>query len=143
SAVTTITRATGGQASAAVTVSLATATASRVRCGPVAAASRVFAATSVFTGITSDQRKLIGLSIAPRHPARRTGRLGQESSVLEETMSRRYTRPSRFWETLAVVIVKPLSWLLVKRDWRHGERIPRDEGIIIVANHLSWTDPVL
>ncbi|MFC4007912.1 lysophospholipid acyltransferase family protein [Nonomuraea purpurea] len=55
----------------------------------------------------------------------------------------RPTRPSRFWETLAVVIVKPLSTLLVKRDWRHGERIPRSGGVIIAANHLSWADPVL
>ncbi|WP_219460929.1 lysophospholipid acyltransferase family protein [Nonomuraea rhizosphaerae] len=55
----------------------------------------------------------------------------------------RPTRPPRFWETLAVVIVKPLSRLLVKRDWRHGERIPRTGGVIIAANHLSWTDPVL
>ena len=55
----------------------------------------------------------------------------------------RPTRPSRFWETLAVVVVKPLSWLLVKRDWRRGDRIPRTGGVIIAANHLSWTDPVL
>lgn len=55
----------------------------------------------------------------------------------------RPTRPSRFWETLAVVVVKPLSWLLVKKDWRHGERIPRTGGVIIAANHLSWSDPVL
>ncbi|MFI6298085.1 lysophospholipid acyltransferase family protein [Nonomuraea sp. NPDC050790] len=55
----------------------------------------------------------------------------------------RPVRPSRFWETLAVVIVKPLSWLLVKKDWRHGERIPRTGGMIIATNHLSWTDPVL
>ncbi|WP_431933143.1 lysophospholipid acyltransferase family protein [Nonomuraea jabiensis] len=55
----------------------------------------------------------------------------------------RPARPSRFWETLAVVVVKPLSWLLVKRDWRRGERIPRTGGVIIAANHLSWTDPVL
>ncbi|MFG1945102.1 lysophospholipid acyltransferase family protein [Nonomuraea sp. NPDC048826] len=41
------------------------------------------------------------------------------------------------------MIVKPLSWLLVKRDWRRGDRVPRTEGIIIAANHLSWTDPVL
>ncbi|MCK2212720.1 1-acyl-sn-glycerol-3-phosphate acyltransferase [Actinomadura sp. ATCC 31491] len=39
--------------------------------------------------------------------------------------------------------MKPLSRLLVKRDWRHGERIPRTGGVIIAANHLSWTDPVL
>jgi 1-acyl-sn-glycerol-3-phosphate acyltransferase len=55
----------------------------------------------------------------------------------------RPVRPSRFWETLAVVIVKPLSWLLVKKDWRHGERLPRAGGVIIVANHLSWVDPLL
>jgi 1-acyl-sn-glycerol-3-phosphate acyltransferase len=55
----------------------------------------------------------------------------------------RPTRPSRFWETLAVVAVKPLSRLLVKRDWRHAERMPRTGGVIIAANHLSWTDPVL
>ncbi|WP_157250893.1 lysophospholipid acyltransferase family protein [Nonomuraea typhae] len=55
----------------------------------------------------------------------------------------RPVRPSRFWETLAVVIVKPLSWLLVKKDWRHGERLPRKGGVIIAVNHLSWTDPVL
>ncbi|MEV0230477.1 lysophospholipid acyltransferase family protein [Nonomuraea sp. NPDC050786] len=39
--------------------------------------------------------------------------------------------------------MKPLSRLLVKRDWRRGERIPRTGGVIIAANHLSWTDPVL
>ncbi|NRQ38576.1 1-acyl-sn-glycerol-3-phosphate acyltransferase [Nonomuraea sp. NN258] len=55
----------------------------------------------------------------------------------------RPTRPSRFWEYLAVVIVKPLSRLLVKRDWRNGDRIPRTGGVIIASNHLSWTDPVL
>ena len=40
-------------------------------------------------------------------------------------------------------IVKPLSWLLVKKDWRRGERMPRTGGVIIAANHLSWSDPVL
>ncbi|SEG93920.1 1-acyl-sn-glycerol-3-phosphate acyltransferases [Nonomuraea solani] len=55
----------------------------------------------------------------------------------------RPTRPSRFWETLAVVIVKPLSRLLVKRDWRNGDRMPRTGGVIIAANHLSWADPIL
>ncbi|MEQ4719137.1 lysophospholipid acyltransferase family protein [Nonomuraea sp. B19D2] len=39
--------------------------------------------------------------------------------------------------------MKPLSRLLVKKDWRKGERIPRTGGVIIAANHLSWTDPVL
>jgi 1-acyl-sn-glycerol-3-phosphate acyltransferase len=39
--------------------------------------------------------------------------------------------------------VKPLSRLLIRKDWRHGERIPRTGGVIIATNHLSWTDPVL
>ncbi|MEU7001984.1 lysophospholipid acyltransferase family protein [Nonomuraea sp. NPDC046570] len=55
----------------------------------------------------------------------------------------RPSRPSRFWETFAVVIVRPLSWLLVRKDWRHAERLPRSGGVIIATNHLSWTDPVL
>jgi 1-acyl-sn-glycerol-3-phosphate acyltransferase len=63
--------------------------------------------------------------------------------IPEEEIMSRPTRPSRFWETLAVVIVKPLSRLLIKRDWRRGERIPRTGGVIIAANHLSWSDPVL
>ncbi|WP_338104625.1 lysophospholipid acyltransferase family protein [Microbispora catharanthi] len=59
------------------------------------------------------------------------------------TVSRRVGRPPRFWETLAVVVVKPLSRLFVKRRWRGGEHIPRSGGLIIAANHLSWSDPVL
>ncbi|WP_245740049.1 lysophospholipid acyltransferase family protein [Nonomuraea maritima] len=31
----------------------------------------------------------------------------------------------------------------MKKDWRHGGRIPRTGGLIIAANHLSWSDPVL
>ncbi|GAA0992626.1 lysophospholipid acyltransferase family protein [Acrocarpospora macrocephala] len=58
-------------------------------------------------------------------------------------MSRRAGRPTRFWEAVAIVIVKPLSLLLVKRDWRRGDLIPRQGGVIVAANHLSWTDPVL
>ena len=58
-------------------------------------------------------------------------------------VSRRAGRPPRFWEALAVVVVKPLSRLFVKRRWRGGQNIPRTGGLIIAANHLSWSDPVL
>lgn len=58
-------------------------------------------------------------------------------------MKKRPGRPSRFWEAVAVVLVKPLSILLVKRDWRRGDQVPRKGGLIIAANHLSWSDPVL
>ncbi|MEV7012753.1 lysophospholipid acyltransferase family protein [Streptosporangium sp. NPDC051022] len=51
--------------------------------------------------------------------------------------------PSRFWVAVAVTIVKPISWLLVRKDWRGGDRLPRTGGIILATNHLSWLDPVL
>ncbi|MFF4992680.1 lysophospholipid acyltransferase family protein [Streptosporangium saharense] len=51
--------------------------------------------------------------------------------------------PSRFWVTLAVAIVKPISWLLVRKDWRGAERLPRNGGVILAVNHLSWLDPIL
>ncbi|MCT9931425.1 1-acyl-sn-glycerol-3-phosphate acyltransferase [Planotetraspora sp. A-T 1434] len=56
---------------------------------------------------------------------------------------KRAGRPPRLWELLAVVIVKPLSLFLIKRRWRGGEQVPRKGGLIIAANHLSWSDPVL
>ncbi|GLX02612.1 lysophospholipid acyltransferase family protein [Microtetraspora sp. NBRC 16547] len=56
---------------------------------------------------------------------------------------KRRGRPSRFWESLAVLIVKPLSLLLIRHVWRGGEFVPRAGGVIIAANHLSWSDPVL
>ncbi|MEV0970355.1 lysophospholipid acyltransferase family protein [Microtetraspora glauca] len=56
---------------------------------------------------------------------------------------KRRGRPSRFWESLAVLIVKPLSILLIRRAWRGGEYVPRMGGVIIAANHMSWSDPVL
>ncbi|MFJ2031909.1 lysophospholipid acyltransferase family protein [Streptosporangium sp. NPDC087985] len=51
--------------------------------------------------------------------------------------------PSRFWVAVAVVIVKPFAWLLVKKDWRRADRLPRTGGIILATNHLSWVDPFL
>ncbi len=56
-------------------------------------------------------------------------------------MSRRPGRPSIFWEALAVVILRPLLFVLVKRDWRG--RLPREGGCIIALNHLSTIDPLL
>jgi 1-acyl-sn-glycerol-3-phosphate acyltransferase len=46
------------------------------------------------------------------------------------------------WRALVVVIVRPLLFLLLKRDWKGRENIPRQGGVIIAANHLSWSDPL-
>ena len=81
SSVTTITAATAGQATAALTVSAAMASASADLAGPARSARRDLARASTLTGITSDQAS--GLSVTPAtilcpSPARcsRRGRAG-------------------------------------------------------------------
>jgi 1-acyl-sn-glycerol-3-phosphate acyltransferase len=39
-----------------------------------------------------------------------------------------------------VVVIVPLLTLLMKRDWRGGENIPRTGGVVIAANHVSHVD---
>jgi 1-acyl-sn-glycerol-3-phosphate acyltransferase len=46
------------------------------------------------------------------------------------------------WRTTSVAILRPLLFALMKRDWRGQEHIPREGGVIIAANHLSWADPL-
>ena len=38
--------------------------------------------------------------------------------------------------------LRPLLNLIVKKDWRGGELIPRSGGAIIVCNHISYLDPL-
>ncbi|MGW4641367.1 lysophospholipid acyltransferase family protein [Sphaerisporangium sp. NPDC004334] len=52
-------------------------------------------------------------------------------------------RPPIFWEALVVAIVKTVLLLFTKRDWRGRSNVPRKGGVIIAANHLSWSDPLL
>ncbi|GII76506.1 1-acyl-sn-glycerol-3-phosphate acyltransferase [Sphaerisporangium rufum] len=52
-------------------------------------------------------------------------------------------RPPIHWEALVVMIVKTVLYLFTKRDWRGAEHLPRQGGVIIAANHLSWTDPLM
>ncbi|SDH26168.1 1-acyl-sn-glycerol-3-phosphate acyltransferases [Sinosporangium album] len=52
-------------------------------------------------------------------------------------------RPPFLWEALAVALIKPLLLLFIKRRWKGRQHIPRQGGVIIAANHLSWSDPVL
>ena len=47
-----------------------------------------------------------------------------------------------FWYRLTVSVVRPLSVLLTKRDWRGAEHIPASGGVIVAANHLSYVDPM-
>lgn len=41
-----------------------------------------------------------------------------------------------------MAIVKPPQLLLVRRDWRGQDCIPRSGGVIVAANHLAHVDPL-
>jgi len=47
-----------------------------------------------------------------------------------------------FWYRLVVVVMKPLLRVFTIRDWRGLDHVPRDGGIIVVANHISEMDPL-
>jgi len=49
---------------------------------------------------------------------------------------------SKAWRMVSVIILRPLLFLLLKRDWRGRKNIPKRDGVIIAANHLSWSDPL-
>ncbi len=53
-------------------------------------------------------------------------------------------RPGRHrgWFRLLAFVVKPWLWALTKPEWRGMENIPRDGGVIIVANHVTVVDPL-
>lgn len=47
-----------------------------------------------------------------------------------------------FWYRLVVVVLKPLLRLTTRREWQGGNQIPRTGGVIVVANHVSYVDPL-
>ncbi|MGW4208666.1 lysophospholipid acyltransferase family protein [Lentzea sp. NPDC004789] len=47
-----------------------------------------------------------------------------------------------FWVGVAAVIVYPLSGLLGRRKYLHGDRIPRQGAALLVMNHISHLDPI-
>jgi 1-acyl-sn-glycerol-3-phosphate acyltransferase len=49
---------------------------------------------------------------------------------------------SKAWRMVSVGILRPLLFLLLKRDWRGRENVPKRGGVIVAANHLSWSDPL-
>ena len=48
-----------------------------------------------------------------------------------------------FWYRFVVVTVKPLLRMFTTRHWQGVENLPRDGGIIVVANHVSEVDPLM
>jgi 1-acyl-sn-glycerol-3-phosphate acyltransferase len=39
-----------------------------------------------------------------------------------------------------IIVVKPFLTVLMRRDWRGGERIPATGGAVVAANHISHVD---
>ncbi len=46
-----------------------------------------------------------------------------------------------FWPRMTVGLVKPLLYVVTKRDWLGMERVPTTGGVILAANHMSEFDP--
>jgi 1-acyl-sn-glycerol-3-phosphate acyltransferase len=46
------------------------------------------------------------------------------------------------WRKLTIVILRPLLFGLLKRDWRGRGNVPKEGGVIIAANHISEADPL-
>ncbi|HEV3172812.1 MAG TPA: 1-acyl-sn-glycerol-3-phosphate acyltransferase [Actinocrinis sp.] len=55
--------------------------------------------------------------------------------------SRRNPRPGAAFTSIAV-IARPLLAILCKRDWHGRENVPRQGGLIVVANHVTYFDPL-
>ncbi|GAA4136858.1 lysophospholipid acyltransferase family protein [Actinomadura keratinilytica] len=46
------------------------------------------------------------------------------------------------WRRLTIVVLRPLLFGLLKRDWRGRGNVPRKGGMILAANHISESDPL-
>src|SRR5206468_1715681 len=45
------------------------------------------------------------------------------------------------WRKVSIIILRPLIFSMMKRDWHGRDNVPRDGGLIVAMNHLSWSDP--
>ncbi|GAA3197143.1 lysophospholipid acyltransferase family protein [Actinocorallia longicatena] len=50
-------------------------------------------------------------------------------------------RYSRGWRLFTIGLLRPPLFLLLRRNWRGQEKIPRTGGVILACNHISEVDP--
>ncbi|CAB5046239.1 unannotated protein [freshwater metagenome] len=50
---------------------------------------------------------------------------------------------SGFWYRFIALILRPILLAATARDWRGGEFLRVDRGIVVAMNHLSWYDPLV
>jgi len=48
-----------------------------------------------------------------------------------------------FWYRLAVVLLKPPLLVLTRRQWSGFDNVPKQGGVIVAVNHISYADPIL
>ncbi len=51
------------------------------------------------------------------------------------------TRPLPPVLRVIVWVLRPIFMVVMRRDWRGDEHLPREGGYVIAANHLSYVDP--
>lgn len=51
--------------------------------------------------------------------------------------------PSGFWYRFIAGILRPILLAATGRDWRGGQYLRIDGGIVVAMNHLSWYDPLV
>lgn len=51
-------------------------------------------------------------------------------------------RRAGFWIRLCVVVIRPADGLLFRLRWAGTEHIPSSGGVLVVANHVSYADPL-
>ncbi len=73
----------------------------------------------------------------PEDPAGQAG--GPSSPGAAAQADREYTY-SRGWRKFTEVVLPPLVKGMMKRDWHGYEHVPREGGVIIAPNHLSYAD---
>src|SRR5699024_2376888 len=143
SSLTTTSRPTRGQFTAAVRVSSTNARATLTLHRPRCAASRDLAAAPRLTGTTTahctDTRQscLMGRCLLTGQSS--TASLGWKRARSPErttVSNRKMNRALRFLR----FVLRPILMLLTKRDWRGAENFP-DGGFVLVANHISHLDP--
>jgi len=48
-----------------------------------------------------------------------------------------------FWYRFIAFVLRPILKAATARDWRGGEYLRVDQGIVVAMNHLSWYDPLV
>jgi 1-acyl-sn-glycerol-3-phosphate acyltransferase len=46
------------------------------------------------------------------------------------------------WFRFGACVLRPILNLIIKKDWRGGEKLPKSGAAIVVCNHLSYVDPL-